>query len=106
MTMDKTTTWMIRAACGVVIAIPSLLVLSWISDAVLQSRLQEEQRRVEQLRAKEGAQYARITRAQEAIEYAESGVGLTKAEAWQLLQEACDAYSGDHDGCDELTKRR
>ena len=108
--MDKTTTWMIRAACGVVIAIPSLLVLVWISDAVLQSRLQEEQRRLEQLmeqrRAKEGAQYARIRRAQEAIEYAESGVGLTKAEAWQLLQEACDAYSGYHDGCDELTKRR
>ena len=105
--MDKTTTWMIRAACGVVIAIPSLLVLSWVNDAFLvQPRLREEQRRVEQLRAKEGAEYARITRAQEAIEYAESGVGLTKAEAWQLLQEACDAYSGDHDGCDELNKRR
>ena len=98
--MDKTTTWMIRAACGVVIAIPSLLVLGWISDAVLvQPRLQEEQRRVEQLRAKEGAAYARITRALEAIEYAESGVGLTKAEAEQLLQEACDAYSGDRDAC-------
>ena len=99
--MDKTTTWMIRAACGVVIAIPSLLVLSWISDAVLQSRLQEEQRRVEQLRAKRDAQYNRISNALRAIEYAEAGVGLTKAEAWQLLEEACDAYPGYHSGCDE-----
>ena len=98
---------MIRAACGVVIAIPSLLVLSWVNDAVLvQPRLREEQRRVEQLRVKESAEYLRITRALEAIEYAESGVGLTKARAWQLLQEACDAYSDYHDGCDELTKRR
>ena len=28
-----------------------------------------------------------------------SRAGLTKEEAEQLLQEAFDAYSGDHDGC-------
>ena len=82
-----------------VIAIPSLLVLGWISDAVRLQEAQEAQRLIEQRRAKEGAQYKRITRALEAIEYAESGVGLTKEEAEQLLQEAFDAYSGDHDGC-------
>ena len=98
--MDKTTTLMICAACGVVLAVPALLILGWIGDTVfVQPRQQMEQRYREKQRFQRAAQYDRITNALEAMELAESGVGLTRAKAEQLLQEACDAYSGYHAGC-------
>ena len=100
--MDKTTTLMIRAACGVVIAVPTLLILGWIGDTVfVQPRQQMEQRYREKQRAQKAAQYDRITTALEAIELAESGVGLTRAKAKQALLEACLAYRGYHAGCDQ-----
>ena len=100
--MDKTTTLMIRAACGVVLAVPVLLILGWIGDTVfVQPRQQMEQRYREKQRALKRGQYACVSNAVQALELVDSGIsGLTRAEAEQALQECCDALKGYHAGCD------
>ena len=81
--MDKTTTLMIRAACGVVIAVPTFLILGWIGDTVfVQPRQQMEQRYREKQRALKSGQYACVSNAVQALELVDSGIsGLTRAEA-------------------------
>ena len=100
--MDKTTTLMIRAACGVVIAVPSLLILGWIGDSfIVQPRLRLEQQSREKTRFQKIGQRQCVDSAKEALELVRSGIsGLTKTEAEQALQECCAAYKGYHEGCD------
>ena len=100
--MDKTTTWMIRAACGVVLAVPAFLILGWIGDSVfVQPRLRMEQQFREKSRFKRIGQRDCIDSAKEALELVDSGIsGLTRAEAEQAFQECCAAYDGYYEGCE------